>query len=197
MAENNTKRDRLLIELTSIERRLRKLYGDTYRAAVEIKAVRKAIEEGQEFTWDGNPAAAKQLQSLLDTMGQQTNAYLRNATSKAWTEGEEGVHNTLAAVFATTKKSEEEIERITEKAREDMRKRGASHNTNEKRGGHLYRPRLEHFRHRETIETIQNGILEGKNPTRSQRASSHTGEPHKLFRRVRNKETGELEPPSS
>ena len=67
MAENNPKRDRLLIELTSIERRLRKLYGDTYRAAVEIKAVRKAIEEGQEFTWDGNPAAAKQCRAS-DTM---------------------------------------------------------------------------------------------------------------------------------
>lgn len=199
MSENNTKRDRLLIELTSIERRLRKLYGDTYRAAVEIKAVRKAIEEGQEFTWDGNPAAAKQLQSLLDTMGQQTNAYLRNATSKAWTEGEEGVHNTLAAVFATTKKSEEEIERITEKAREDMRKRGASgHNYfNEKRGGLTISDRVWNISDtaRNEIETIiQNGILEGKNPDQiAKSVQPYLREPHKLFRRVRNKETGELE----
>jgi len=199
MSENNTKRDRLLIELTSIERRLRKLYGDTYRAAVEIKAVRKAIEEGQEFTWDGNPAAAKQLQSLLDTMGQQTNAYLRNATSKAWTEGEEGVHNTLAAVFATTKKSEEEIERITEKAREDMRKRGASgHNYfNEKRGGLTISDRVWNISDtaRNEIETIiQNGILEGKSPDQiAKSVQPYLREPHKLFRRVRNKETGELE----
>lgn len=199
MSENNTKRDRLLIELTSIERRLRKLYGDTYRAAVEIKAVRKAIEEGQEFTWDGNPAAAKQLQSLLNTMGQQTNAYLRNATSKAWTEGEEGVHNTLAAVFATTKKSEEEIERITEKAREDMRKRGASgHNYfNEKRGGLTISDRVWNISDtaRNEIETIiQNGILEGKNPDQiAKSVQPYLREPHKLFRRVRNKETGELE----
>lgn len=199
MAENNTKRDRLLIELTSIERRLRKLYGDTYRAAVEIKAVRKAIEEGQEFTWDGNPAAAKQLQSLLDTMGQQTNAYLRNATSKAWTEGEEGVHNTLAAVFATNTKSEEEIERITEKAREDMRKRGASgHNYfNEKRGGLTISDRVWNISDtaRNEIETIiQNGILEGKNPDQiAKSVQPYLREPNKLFRRVRNKETGELE----
>jgi len=203
MSENNTKRDRLLIELTSIERRLRKLYGDTYRAAVEIKAVRKAIEEGQEFTWDGNPAAAKQLQSLLDTMAQQTNAYLRNATSKAWTEGEKGVHNTLAAVFATTnattKKSEEEIERITERAREDMRKRGASgHNYfNEKRGGLTISDRVWNISDtaRNEIETIiQNGILEGKNPDQiAKSVQPYLREPHKLFRRVRNKETGELE----
>lgn len=199
MSENNTKRDRLLIELTRIERRLRKLYGDTYRAAVEIKAVRKAIEEGQEFTWDGNPAAAKQLQSLLDTMAQQTNAYLRNATSKAWTEGEKGVHNTLAAVFATTKKSEEEIERITEKAREDMRKRGASgHNYfNEKRGGLTISDRVWNISDtaRNEIETIiQNGILEGKNPDQiAKSVQPYLREPHKLFRRVRNKETGELE----
>ena len=199
MAKNNTKRDRLLIELTSIERRLRKLYGDTYRAAVEIKAVRKAIEEGQEFTWDGNPAAAKQLQSLLDTMAQQTNAYLRNATSRAWTEGEKGVHNTLAAVFATTKKSEEEIERITEKAREDMRKRGASgHNYfNEKRGGLTISDRVWNISDtaRNEIESIiQNGILEGKNPDQiAKSVQPYLREPHKLFRRVRNKETGELE----
>lgn len=199
MSENNTKRDRLLIELTSIERRLRKLYGDTYRAAVEIKAVRKAIEEGQEFTWDGNPAAAKQLQRLLDTMGQQTNAYLRNATSRAWTEGEEGVHNTLAAVFATNPKSEEEIERITEKAREDMRKRGASgHNYfNEKRGGLTISDRVWNISDtaRNEIEAIiQNGILEGKNPDQiAKSVQPYLREPHKLFRRVRNKETGELE----
>lgn len=199
MAKNNTKRDRLLIELTSIERRLRKLYGDTYRAAIEIKAVRKAIEEGQEFTWDGNPAAAKQLQRLLDTMGQQTNAYLRNATSRAWTEGEKGVHNTLAAVFATTKKNEEEIERITEKAREDMRKRGASgHNYfNEKRGGLTISDRVWNISDtaRKEIETIiQNGILEGKNPDQiAKSVQPYLREPHKLFRRVRNKETGQLE----
>ena len=109
------------------------------------------------------------------------------------------MHNTLAAVFATTKKSEEEIERITEKAREDMRKRGASgHNYfNEKRGGLTISDRVWNISDtaRNEIETIiQNGILEGKNPDQiAKSVQPYLREPHKLFRRVRNKETGELE----
>lgn len=199
MADNKTKKDRLLIELNNIERRLRKLYGDTYRAAIEIKQVREAIEKGEEFTWDGNPSAAKQLKKLLDMMAEETNVYLRNATSKAWTEGEKGVHNTLASVFSINKKSEEEIEKITEQARNDMRKRGSTaHNYfNAKRGGLTISDRVWNITNtaRNEIETIiQNGILEGKNPDQiAKSVQPYLREPHRLFRRVRNKETGDLE----
>ena len=199
MATNNPKRDRLLIELASIERRLRKLYGDTYRSAIEIKQVREAIEAGEEFTWSGNQAASKQLQKLLDAMGEQTNTYLRNSMSNAWTQGESDVHNALAAAFATNKKSEQEIEHITEQARNDMRKRGATAHGyfNEKRGGLTISDRvwdLNDAARKEIEVIIQNGILEGKNPDQiAKSVQPYLREPNKLFRRVRNKDTGDLE----
>lgn len=193
------KRDELLKELEKVERKIRRLYGNTYRAAVEIKAVRKAIESGEDFTWSGNKAAAEQLQKLLDSLANQMNTYLRNATSEVWDTAEERLHSTLASVLASTPKQMEEIEAITERSREDMRSRGATAHDylGEKRGGLTISDRVWRITDasRQEIETIiQNGIKQGKTTEEVARSvQPYLREPHRLFRRVRNKETGRLE----
>lgn len=199
MAKRDPKQERLIKELDRVERRLRKIYGDTYRAAIEIKAVRKAIERGEEFTWSGNPAAAKQLNRLIDNLTNQTNTYLRNSTSEMWKQGERNAHNALAAVFSTNKKSEEEVESITEQAQSEMRKKGATARNyfNEERGGFTISDRVWNITDaskKELEAIIQNGIIQGKNPDQiAKSVQPYLREPNKLFRRVRNKETGQLE----
>ena len=47
-------RKKLIQYLANIERQLYNLYGRTYRAALELAEVRKAIEAGETFTWRGS-----------------------------------------------------------------------------------------------------------------------------------------------
>ena len=63
-----SKRTELIQYLANIERKLSSIYGSTYRAVLEVADVRKAIEAGVNFTWEGNPAAEKRLMQLLNDL---------------------------------------------------------------------------------------------------------------------------------
>lgn len=198
MAKIN-KKDILLARLESIEKKLRKIFGDSYKEAINLNSVRKAIESGDEFTWSQNKAAEKQLDKLLKQLTDQTNAVIYNAYTEAWKRGEEATTSTLGAVFSRAKFEPEQLEEVLTMARNEMRNRGANANSayNEKRSGLTISGRvwkITQTSKKEIEAIIQNGMMEGKTPDQIARSvQPYLREPHRLFRRVRNKDTGQLE----
>jgi len=192
-------RQDLIKQLTKLEAQLKSLYGETYTGALKITEVKKAIENGGEFTWSGNPAATRKLDSQLKALAAQTQIVVKSGINQAWTKGEEKVTTSLYAAFGKTSKEKEAVKTISERALALHRKEGmnAEAFANEKRGGLNISSRIWNLAgnaKKELEIIIQNGILEGKSADDlTKELSGYLNEPNKLYRRVKNKETGQLE----
>lgn len=192
-------RAELLKEVARVEAELKRIYGASYKEALELAAVRRAIEQGGDFSWDANAAASSQLTKVLNNLQSATNALLSNSVVASWAKGEENSEKNLYAALGGGKAAKEAIQATAEKARSAMRERGAT------AGGYLTKNeggfsiservwKLTEDAKRELQIVIQNGIKEGKTPDEIARsAQQYLKEPAKLFRRVKDKETGNLE----
>lgn len=192
-------RAELLKEVARIEAELKRIYGASYKEALELAAVRRAIEQGGDFSWDANAAASSQLTKVLNNLQSATNALLSNSVVASWAKGEENSEKNLYAALGGGKAGKEAIQATAEKARSAMRERGAT------AGGYLTKNeggfsiservwKLTEDAKKELQIIIQNGIKEGKTPDEIARsAQQYLKEPAKLFRRVRDKATGNLE----
>lgn len=192
-------RAELLKEVARIEAELKRIYGASYKEALELAAVRRAIEQGGDFSWDANAAASSQLTKVLNNLQSATNALLSNSVVASWAKGEENSEKNLYAALGGGKAGKEAIQATAEKARSAMRERGAT------AGGYLTKNeggfsiservwKLTEDAKKELQIIIQNGIKEGKTTDEIARsAQQYLKEPAKLFRRVRDKATGNLE----
>ena len=185
--------------LDRLERQLTDLFGSTYEGALKIAAVRKAIAAGESFTFDENRPETKQLIKSLSVMAGKADRLLADSVKLAWKEGEESVTNACYSAFGSMKDSKEAVRAIADRSREDLRKRGVSASAfyNRQHGGLTISDRVWNIAQSgksEIEEIIQQGVLQGKSAAEISRSvRSYLRNPNKLFRRVRNKETGELE----
>lgn len=185
--------------LNRLERQLTDLFGSTYEGALKIAAVRKAIAAGESFTFDENRPETKQLIKSLSIMAGKADRLLADSVTLAWQEGEESVTNACYSAFGSIKGSKEAVRAIADRSREDLRKRGVSASAfyNRQHGGLTISDRVWNIAQSgksEIEEIIQQGVLQGKSAAEISRSvRSYLLNPNKLFRRVRNKETGELE----
>jgi len=189
---------KLLYNLALIQQKISTLYGATYRTVTEIAEVRKAIESGEEFTFSGNPNAAKKAEVLLDRLAASTNALLVNGIEASYTLGEKAVQRDISA-YGESDTDKEAVKNIMELAEKDTRESGknAHSYTTSKRGGLTLSDRVWNLNGnaRKEIEIIiQNGILEGKSADEiSGSVRGYLNNPDALFRRVLNPKTGNLE----
>lgn len=194
-----SKRTELLQYLADIERKLSSIYGSTYRAVLELADVRRAIEAGVNFTWEGNPAAEKKLTQLLNDLSSKATLLIGNGVQQGYKRGEED--GTLAVVdrLGRGKSQKEAVKEICQQATKERRQQGVTahaYATGE-RGGLTLSSRVWNLTgnaKKELEIIIQNGILEGKGA--SEIASGIKGylyNPNALFRSVRNKETGNFQ----
>lgn len=185
--------------LNRLERQLTDLFGSAYEGALKIAAVRKAIAAGESFTFDENRPETKQLIKSLSIMAGKADRLLADSVTLAWKEGEESVTNACYSAFGSIKDSKEAVRAIADRSREDLRKRGVSASAfyNRQHGGLTISDRVWNIAQSgksEIEEIIQQGVLQGKSAAEISRSvRSYLRNPNKLFRRVRNKETGELE----
>jgi hypothetical protein len=192
------RREQLLLYIQQLEAQLKGLFGNTYAEALKLADVRKAIENGQQFTWKGNPAAERQLNQQLQQLAKVTGKTIRNGITGAWKEGEGEVKDAILARFGKGKNSKE-VNSILEDAVKAQRAKGMNAHAfaARKEGGLTLSNRVWNLAGsaKKDLEIIiQNGILEGKGADEIARGlEGYLNEPDKLFRRVRNKETGELE----
>lgn len=191
------KRKELTNRLASIEQQLYKLYGKTYKAALQIKDVREAIEMGANFTWEGNPNAEKKLDRLLKQLSNQATIAIQNGVMASYGMGEEQATDAIASNYKP--KLQSEARSICEEAIREQRKQGMTAHVYATRenGGLTISGRVWNFtgNAKQEIETmVQNGILEGKSPNEVSRdIRKYLNNPDALFRRVRNPVTGDLE----
>lgn len=192
-------REELLKEVARVERELTKLYGATYKEVLQLSAVRKAIENGADFEWDANAAASKKLDAALTSLANATTALLQSSVVASWAKGEKNVETNLYAALGGGKAGKEAIQKTAELARASLRERSATAENyfNGKLNGFSVSDSVWNLKgeaKKELEIIIQNGIKEGKTPEAlAKEAQRYLKEPNRLFRRVRDKDTGELE----
>ena len=185
--------------VSKVERRLTDLYGSTYQGVLQLSQVRNAIAAGQPFTFEKNRPETKALIKSLDTLSQRVDRLLQDSVTLAWQKGEDSVTNACYSAFGRTAAGRDAVRAIADRAREDLRGRGVSAGAfyTQKHGGLNISDRVwgnSLFAKQEIEEIIQQGILQGKSADEISRSvRGYLNNPSKLFRRVRNKETGELE----
>ena len=185
--------------VSKVERRLTDLYGSTYQGVLQLAQVRRAIQAGQPFTFEPNRPETKALIKSLDTLAAKTDRLLESSVSLAWQKGEDSVTNACYSAFGRTQAARNAVRAIADRAREDLRGRGVSAGAfyTQKHGGLNISDRVwgnSLFAKQEIEDIIQQGILQGKSADEISRSvRGYLSNPSKLFRRVRNKETGALE----
>ena len=185
--------------ISKVERRLSDLYGRTYQGVLQLSQVRAAIAAGKPFTFEPNRPETKALIRSLDTLAAKTDRLLEDSVTLAWQKGEDSVTNACYSAFGRTQAGRDAVRAIADRAREDLRGRGVSAGAyyTQKHGGLNISDRVwgnTLFGKEEIEEIIQQGILQGKSADEISRSiRGYLNNPSKLFRRVRNKETGALE----
>ncbi len=186
-------------QLADIERKITALYGSTYKYAAQLAQVRAAVNSGQEFTWQENPAAAKAIEQRLNAVANTLDGQLSKATAKSYSLGQASTEHALTKALGKDKATKQEVEDINADAAAEMRRRGADGHTyyTQKRGGVTISDKVWNITESTKLEieiAIQNAALEGQSADDLARTiQQYLEHPERLFRSVRVKDpvTGE------
>ena len=180
-------------------RQLQQLVYNNYLSILNITGVKKAITTGNDgFFFTHNDTANKEVNKLLTGMAKQMDYLLLNGIEREWKRGQENLWDKLKLTFSKTARDKKAFDQIRETATQSSRDKTAKSFYNEKRENGLSVSNrvwnLAGNAKKEMEIIIQNGIKEGKSAADIQKSlKGYLNEPDKLFKRVRNKETGELE----
>lgn len=192
------KRGELIAYIQNLENQLARVFGNTYAEVLRLGEVRAAIASGDTFTWKGNPVAERKLNAQLQILTRQTGLLIRNGITGSWKRGESQVKDEILDRFDKGD-NKSEVNATLEQAVKDHRSKGMTAHVfaTRKEGGLTLSSRVWNLAGsaKKDLETIiQNGILEGKGADEiSRNLKQYLNEPDALYRRVRNKKTGELE----
>jgi hypothetical protein len=161
-------------------------------ASLSLFGVKKSLSDDKPFWFSRNAAADKQMNSLLADFNKETKALFLNSLERSWKFGEKNYSDEL---------QQKGYDRISTQAIQQQRTEGsraaAERFADMKRNGLNLSDRIWKLGNgtKQEIETIiQNGMKEGKSADElAKQLKQYLNEPDKLFRKVRNKETGELE----
>lgn len=196
-AQKNSKRNEMTTILATLENRLTQLFGARYQEVIRISQIRKAIEAGQEFKFESNPAAARQMEAIISQLAMQASSLIKQGDKEAWEAGDKNASRTLAATFGKTTDGQKTLDALTERGKEDMRARGATaeqHYRNREESVAFSTGVWKEQAQKDLELIIQNGIKQGKSAEQISRdIRPFLNNPNAYYRRVRNKETGELE----
>ena len=176
------------------EQRIKLLYGDAYTRALKIAEVRKALDaaENVNFNFKAFPRAEKELNGILKGLSIDVEKMAENGLLSAYNTGLKAATANILAVTASTVAKD-----LTEQATADNRLSQALGTAiaNAKRGGVTLSERIwasVQTSRKELEIIIQNNIIEGKGAdVASREVRQYLNDPKKLFRRVKDKETGE------
>ena len=196
-AQKNSKRNEMTTILATLENRLTQLFGARYQEVIRINQIRKAIDAGQEFKFDSSPAAARQMVAIISQLAMQASSLIKQGDKEAWEAGDKNASRTLAATFGKTTDGQKTLDALTERGKEDMRARGATaeqHYRNREESVAFSTSVWKEQAQKDLELIIQNGIKQGKSAEQISRdIRPYLNNPNAYYRRVRNKETGELE----
>lgn len=194
----DSNQQQILVYLAKLEKQLIKIYGSTYQAAVEINAVRQAIEQGDTFSWSGNRQAAAQVDKLLQQLSAKVQTIIANGIVSCYRQGERHVTgDVIKALGIRNRQMQKEVTEISDTATDQRREQGvtAAARLNARRGGIQASSRIWKENAKKELEIIiQNGIKEGKSPQEvAQSIRPYLLDEHRYEKSVYNPATGRLE----
>lgn len=178
-------------QLADIERKITALYGSTYKFAAQLSQVKAAVNSGQEFTWQENPAAAKAIEQRLNAVAVTLDGQLSKATERTFALGQASTEHALTKALGKDKATKKEVEDINADAAAEMRRRGADGHTyyTQARGGVTVSDRVWKMTESTKLEieiAIQQAALEGKSADDlAKTIQQYLEHPERLFRSVR------------
>lgn len=177
---------------------LQQLIFQNYLMAFNLAGVKNAIKKGNgSYFFAHDHTTNQQVEKQLAQMATQMNVLLLNGIKREWKRGEENFWDKVKLSLSKTARQQKLNDYIREQATQSTRDKTAEAFCNEKRNGFTLSERVWNLSRnaKKEIEIIlQNGIKEGKSAAEiSKSLKGYLNEPERLFRRVRNKETGELE----
>lgn len=192
----NEERKALNRYLTTMETKLKALFGKRYTQVMKLHTVRQAIESGAEFEWRNNVRAQKDAMRTIKALTSDTKELIENGITYAYGKGEERADKDVLKAVGGDEEAQEQARKVCEEATKERRKDGkdAAHliRDNERLTRRVWNLQGESLKEIEVI--IQNGMMEGKSADEMAReCEKYLNEPNKLFRRVWNEKTGEYE----
>ena len=190
--EEERRRERLF-------RAIEQLIYTAYLQALSLPAVRRAIEQKKDdFFFESNHTANRQVERVLGAMADRLNGLLLNGIRREWEFSKEVLDARVEAQLDPSTRDRMLRDRLRIDATQSSRIRSADAFVREKqRDGLNLSSRVWNLAgnaKKELEVIIQNAVIEGKRGTEiAKDLQGFLLEPNKLFRRVKNKETGELE----
>lgn len=180
-------------------RAIEQLIYTAYLQSLSLPAVRRAIEQKKDdFFFKNNHTANRQVERILGTMADRLNGILLNGIRREWAFSQEVLEARVESQLDPSTRDKYLRDRLRIDVTQSSRIRSSDAFVREKqRDGLNLSGRVWNLagNAKKEIEVIlQNAIKEGKRGTEiAKDLRRFLIEPDKLFRRVRNKETGKLE----
>ena len=199
MKEEDRRREEEERRREQLFRAIEQLIYTAYLQALSLPAVRRAIEQKKDdFFFESNHTANRQVERVLGVMADRLNGLLLNGIRREWEFSKEGLEARVEAQLDPSTRDRMLRDRLRIDATQSSRIRSADAFVREKqRDGLNLSGRVWNLagNAKKEIEVIlQNAIKEGRRGTEiAKDLRRFLIEPNKLFRRVRNKETGALE----
>jgi hypothetical protein len=192
---------RLSEEINRLLKQLETLVYNAYLAALNFFQVKNSLPGSNPFWFSRHAAANRQMDKLIADFSKTTTALFTNGIERSWKVGEESyidkMHLALSGKARQRKYFDEMRNHATQQQRDQGAHAAAVRFADQRRGGVNLSGRVWNMAKnmKGEIETIiQNGMKEGKTADQlSRELRGYLNEPDKLFRKVRNKETGEME----
>ena len=199
MKEEDRRREEEERRREQLFRAIEQLIYTAYLQALSLPAVRRAIEQKKDdFFFENNHTANRQVERVLGVMADRLNGILLNGIRREWAFSKEVLDARVEAQLDPSTRDRMLRDRLRIDATQRSRIRSADAFVREKqRDGLNLSGRVWNLagNAKKEIEVIlQNAIKEGRRGTEiAKDLRRFLIEPNKLFRRVRNKETGALE----
>lgn len=199
MKEEDRRREEEEHRREQLFRAIEQLIYTAYLQALSLPAVRRAIEQKKDdFFFESNHTANRQVERVLGVMADRLNGLLLNGIRREWEFSNEVLEARVEAQLDPSTRDRMLRDRLRIDATQRSRLASADAFMREKqRDGLNLSGRVWNLagNAKKEIEVIlQNAIKEGRRGTEiAKDLRRFLIEPNKLFRRVRNKETGALE----
>ena len=197
----NNENKRIDNEINKLLKRLEQLIYNNYLAALNLFQVKNSLLGNTPFWFSRNYEANKQMDKMISNFNKQANALFLNGIERSWKIGNESTFDKIKLAFSGNARQRKAFDQMRTEATQQQRSQGANaaaiRFAEHKRNGVNLSDRVWNLskNFKSEIETIiQNGIKEGKSADQlSKELNNYLNEPDRLFRKVRNKDTGELE----
>jgi hypothetical protein len=190
---------RLNDEINRLLNQLETLIYNNYLAVLNF--IKKLLPGNTPFWFSKNAAANRQMDKLIASFNKNANALFLSGIERSWKLGEESLIDKMKLAFsgdASQRKAFDQIRtEATQQQRDQSSKASAERFAAMKRNGLTLSDcvwRLGNGMKQEIETIVQNGMKEGKTPDQlAKELKKYLAEPDKLFRRVRDKVTGNME----